>query len=137
MATYILLMTLTPEGRTHAMLEPDYLLDAENQIQIPGVRTMGLYAVLGPYDFVTIIEAPDNQAIARFSVELGVKAGVHIMTLPTVHASRLDSGPDPKAAHAEIEGATASRTRAVEGLQESGRSSNGGPAGATNKESHP
>ena len=103
MATYILLMTLTPEGRAHAMQEPDYLLDAENDIKVAGVQTMGLYAVLGPYDFVTIVEAPDNQSMARFSVELGVKAGVHITTLPTVPASRLDSGPKASAAQAELE----------------------------------
>ena len=74
------------------MQEPDYLLDAENDIRVPRVQTMGLCAVLGPYDFVTIVEAPDNQSMARSSVELGVKAGVHITALPTVPASSVDSG---------------------------------------------
>jgi uncharacterized protein with GYD domain len=103
-------MTLTPEGRVNAMQEPDYLLDAENAIDVPGVQTMGVYAVLGPYDFVTIVEAPDNHAMARFSIELGVRAGVHITTLPTVSASRLESGSQVAKAQVELDEVTLLRT---------------------------
>ena len=94
MATYILLMTLTPEGRVNALDDPEHLLHVEDAIRIAGVQTMGLYAVLGQYDFVTIIEAPDNEAIARFSIELGVRAGAHITTLPTIPTSRLESSSE-------------------------------------------
>ena len=101
MATYILLLTLTPEGRARALQDPDYLLREEKSIDVPGVQTLGLYAVLGQYDFVTIVEAPGNEDIARFSIELGVKAGVHVMTLPTVPASRLETGLRSLTARAE------------------------------------
>jgi uncharacterized protein with GYD domain len=90
MATYILLMNLTPEGQLKALQDPDYLLLAEAEISVAGVQTLGVYAVLGPYDFVTLVEAPSNEVVARFSIELGVKAGVHITTLPVVPASRLE-----------------------------------------------
>jgi uncharacterized protein with GYD domain len=90
MATYILLMTLTPEGQASAFRDPDYLLWVENTIEVPGVQTLGVYAVLGQYDFVTIVEADSNDVVARFSIELGVKAGVHITTLPAVPATRLE-----------------------------------------------
>jgi len=89
MATYILLLTLTPEGQAQALADPDYLLRAENEIDMPSVQTLGVYAVLGEYDFVTLIEAEGNDAIARFSLELGVRAGVHITTLPVVPAAQL------------------------------------------------
>ena len=46
--------------------------------------------MLGEYDFVTIVEAATNEAVARFSIELGVKAGMHITTLPCVPVSRPD-----------------------------------------------
>jgi uncharacterized protein with GYD domain len=52
---------------------------------------MGLYGVLGEYDFVTLIEAPDNEAAARFSLEFGVRVGVHVPTLPAIPIGRLDS----------------------------------------------
>jgi uncharacterized protein with GYD domain len=90
MSTYIMLITLTPEGRQAAREEADYLLALEDKIAAPGVNMMGLYAVLGRYDYVTIVEAPDNEAVARFSLDLGVEAGVHIETLPVIPASRLD-----------------------------------------------
>jgi uncharacterized protein with GYD domain len=89
MATYILLLTLTPEGRAKTLEHPDYLLDVEAVITISGVQTLGLYAVLGQYDFVTLVEANSNEDIARFSIELGVRAGVHVTTLPVIPASHL------------------------------------------------
>lgn len=89
MATYILLLTLTPEGQAKALADPDYLLRAEGEISMPSVQTLGVYAVLGEYDFVTLVEADGNDAIARFSLELGVRAGAHITTLPVVPAAQL------------------------------------------------
>ena len=58
---------------------------------------MGLYGVLGNYDFVSMVEAPDNASIARFSLNLGVRAGVHVTTLPAIPVTRLEmaSTPDP------------------------------------------
>ena len=103
MATYILLLTLTPEGRTRALEEPDYMLGIESTITVPDVQTLGLYAVLGPYDFVTIVSAPSNEAAARFSIELGVKAGVHVLTLPVIPASSLDEDEVERSAGATAE----------------------------------
>jgi uncharacterized protein with GYD domain len=88
-ATYILLLTLAPEGQAKALDDPDYLLRAEGEINMPTVQTLGVYAVLGEFDFVTLVEADGNDAIARFSLELGVRAGVHITTLPVVPAAQL------------------------------------------------
>lgn len=99
MATYILLMTLTQDGQARALVDPEFLLRAENEIDIDGVTTLGCYAVLGAYDFVTIVEAEDNSSVAMFSIQMGVKAGVHITSLPAVPVARLeerggDSRPD-------------------------------------------
>ena len=90
MATYILLMTLTPEGQRKALANPEYLLSIDDEIDVAGVSTLGSYAVLGSYDFVTIVEADDNEQVAKFSIEFGVRAGVHITTLPAVPVGRLD-----------------------------------------------
>lgn len=88
MATYILLLTLDSEGREKMLADPESLLRAESEISIPGVQLLGLYGVLGDYDFVTLVEAPDNDAMARFSLELGVKAGSHVTTLPAIPITR-------------------------------------------------
>jgi len=90
MATYILLMTLTPDGQVKALDDPDYLLKQDDLIDVPGVSTLGCYAVLGEYDFVMIAEAENNEQMAKFSLELGVRAGVHVQTMPAVPVARLD-----------------------------------------------
>lgn len=104
MATYILLITLGPEGQIKALADPEYLLAAADGINITGVTTLGCYAVLGSYDFVTIVEADGNEEVAMFSIELGVKAGVHITTLPAVPVGRLEdkNGASTMVAEAEI-----------------------------------
>ncbi len=96
MPTFIQLLKLLPEGREHLVHEPDSLLHAQRQIQSPDVNLLGMYAVLGSYDFVNIVEAPDNEAVARYSVHLGQAAGVDVMTLPAIPMARFmdDSSPD-------------------------------------------
>ena len=94
MPTYILLLTMTPEGREWMLDDPESLLRAESDISVPGVQLMGLYGVLGDYDFVSLVDAPDNDAVARFSLELGVKGGAHITTLPAIPIMRFaETGP--------------------------------------------
>src|SRR5437763_16043538 len=100
MATYILLLTLTPEGQMFAHRDADYLIEVADSINVTDVQMLGLYAVLGQYDFVTLVQAPNNESMARFSIELGVKAGVHVTTLPVIPAARLQPGEDEAAAEA-------------------------------------
>ena len=89
MATYIMLLTLTPEGREKMLDDPSSLLLAIEAIEVSEVYSLGLYGVLGDYDFVNILTAPDNESAARFSIELGVRAGVHVTSLPAMPVSRL------------------------------------------------
>ena len=91
MATYILLLTLTPDGQRAALNDPEYLLRVEDAIRVPGVQALGLYGVLGAWDFVTIVEAESNERIARFSLELGVRADVHVTSLPAIPIAGLEA----------------------------------------------
>ena len=95
MATYIQLLVLTPDGREKALQDTESLLRAQHDILMSGVQVLGVYGVLGQYDFVNIVEAPDNEAIARFSLELGVRAGVSITTLPAIPIGRLEALQNP------------------------------------------
>jgi len=49
-----------------------------------GIKILGQYAVLGAYDFVTLLEAPSNEAVMKMSVELGSRGTVQLMTLPAL-----------------------------------------------------
>ena len=61
MATYILLLTLTPEGRQRALEQADVLGRAEEMTRVYGIQALGNHGVLGPYDFVSIVEAEDGE----------------------------------------------------------------------------
>ena len=97
LATYVQLLTLTSAGREKALHDPESMLRAQREAAVPGVRVLGLYAVLGSYDFVNIVEADDSDAIARFSLELGVRAGAHVTTLTAIPLGRLEeSSSEPE-----------------------------------------
>ena len=84
MATYILLSTLTPEGRRTMHNNPDRLIEVDKEIEQFGCKILAQYAVLGPYDFVSVVEAPDNETVAHLSVDLGSRGTVNLMTLPAM-----------------------------------------------------
>jgi uncharacterized protein with GYD domain len=46
-----------------------------------GVRVVKQYALLGKYDFLTVLEAPDNTTIAKVMVELGSRGSLETTTL--------------------------------------------------------
>lgn len=84
MATYILLSTLTDDGAETIKERPARIREVNQELEQLGVNVTAQYAVLGPYDFVNIVEAPDNQTIARVSAELASRGSVKIMTLAAI-----------------------------------------------------
>lgn len=84
MPTYILLSTLTAEGRKTIKEKPVRIREVSKEMEDFGVKVLAQYAVLGPYDFVNIVEAPDNETIVRVSVELGSRRTVNVMSMPAL-----------------------------------------------------
>ena len=84
MPTYILLSTLTAEGRKTIRERPERIKEVNKEIEAFGAKVIYQYAVLGPYDFVNVVEAPNNEAITRVSIELGARGTIQIMSLPVI-----------------------------------------------------
>ncbi|MDP3260406.1 MAG: GYD domain-containing protein [Thermodesulfovibrionales bacterium] len=84
MASYIILSTLTDEGRKTIKEKPNRILEVNKELEEMGVKVKQQFAVLGPYDFVNIVEAPDNETVMRMSVELGARGSVQLITLPAI-----------------------------------------------------
>jgi uncharacterized protein with GYD domain len=84
MATYIMLSTLTDEGRKTLKERPERLQEVNREIEAMGARVTQQFAVLGGYDFINILEAPDNETVARVSVELGSRGTVTLTTLAAI-----------------------------------------------------
>ncbi|MGB2694672.1 MAG: GYD domain-containing protein [Dehalococcoidia bacterium] len=87
MATYIFISTLTDEGRKTIKGRPERIQEVNKEIEAMGAKVVDQYAVLGLYDFISIVEAVDNETVARISVELGSRGTVQIMTLPAIQVS--------------------------------------------------
>jgi uncharacterized protein with GYD domain len=84
MPTYVLLTTLTPEGRRTLHSNPNRLEEVNDEIAAFGAQVIFQYALLGPYDFITIVDAPDNETVAHLVVDLGSRGTVNIMSLPAI-----------------------------------------------------
>jgi len=84
MPTYVLLSTLTDQGRKTIKARPSRIKQVNQEIASMGAKVVAQYALLGPYDFVNIIEAKDNKAIAKISVELGSRGSVQFLTMPAI-----------------------------------------------------
>lgn len=82
MARYILLSTLTEDGRKTIKERPERIKEVNKEIEAFGAKVLAQYAVMGPYDFVNVVEAPTNEAVVQVSVELGSRGTVEIMSLP-------------------------------------------------------
>ncbi|HXF69240.1 MAG TPA: GYD domain-containing protein [Thermoflexus sp.] len=84
MGIYVMVSTLTDEGAETIKERPERILEVNREVEAMGVKVLAQYAVLGPYDFISIVEAPDNETVARVSVELASRGSVKIMTLPAI-----------------------------------------------------
>ena len=94
MSLYFLLGTLTSTGQQMVHDDHEVVVDATRNIEIDGAEILGQYAVLGRYDFVMMVEANDNDAVARLSLEVGVRTGLHIETLPAIAVGFLSEGQE-------------------------------------------
>ena len=81
MPTYILLSNLTDDGAKALQAKPKRLQEVNKEIEKFGAKVTAQYAVLGLYDFVSIVECPDNETIARVSVELASRGSIRLLTL--------------------------------------------------------
>jgi len=81
MAIYVMLTTLTDEGRKTIKGNPQRIKEVNKEVEAMGVKILAQYSLLGPYDFVNILEAPDNKTITRVALELGSRGTLQTMTM--------------------------------------------------------
>ena len=81
MAIYVMLTTLTDEGRKTLKQNPQRIKAVNKEVEAMGVKILAQYALLGPYDFINILEAPDNKAVSKVAVELGSRGTLQTMTM--------------------------------------------------------
>jgi len=76
-----MLTTLTDEGRKTITENPGRIKEVNKEVEAMGAKILAQYAVLGPYDFVNIVEAPNNEAVSKVAIALGSRGTLQTMTL--------------------------------------------------------
>ena len=84
MPMYLMLSTLGPEGMATLRENPGRLKAVNAEVEAMGVRVISQWALLGPYDFATILEAPDEKVVTRVAVALGARGTLKTKTLIAV-----------------------------------------------------
>ena len=84
MPTYLMLSTLGPDGAATLVENPERLRAVNGEVEAMGVKVVAQYAVLGPYDFCSVLEAPDEVTVAKVALVLGSRGTVKNLTLTAI-----------------------------------------------------
>ena len=91
MPKYIMLSNLTDEGRKTVKMRPERIKEVNDEIEKMGAKVLEQYAVLGEYDFINILEAPNNETISKVSIELGSRGTIQFITLAAMPIEDLET----------------------------------------------
>ena len=84
MPLYLMLSRLTERGRERVKSNPDRIHEVNEEVNERGCKVVAQYALLGEYDFATIIEAPDNWNMHRLAIDLGARGTIITHTMPAL-----------------------------------------------------
>lgn len=86
MPTYIMLTRLTPDGVKTIKDNPSRVNEVNREVEQLGVKVLNQWSTLGRYDFVSVVEAPDEQTMAKLSIEMGSRGTVMNETMTALDA---------------------------------------------------
>lgn len=84
MPVYLMLTSLTDQGRKAVQEDPEVLKEINKEVELMGVKILAQYALLGQYDFVNLLEASSNEAMAKLATRLSGRGTMQTMTLAAI-----------------------------------------------------
>jgi uncharacterized protein with GYD domain len=84
-----MLTTLTDEGRKTLKNNPERIQDVNKEVEAMGIQIISQLSLLGPYDFMNILEAPNNEAVVKLAVELGSRGTLQTLTMAAMPIEKL------------------------------------------------
>ena len=84
MPTYIMLTRLTPDGVKTVKDNPSRVQEVNKEVEQLGIKVLNQWATLGEYDFISVVEAPDEKAMAKLSIEMGSRGTVMNQTMTAI-----------------------------------------------------
>lgn len=84
MPKFVMLSTLGPDGSATLRENPERLREVNRDVEAMGVRVLAQYALLGSWDFVNILEAPDEVTMAKVATSLAARGTLKTLTLTAI-----------------------------------------------------
>jgi len=94
MPKYVMLSSLGPEGSARLRDNPQRLREVSAEVEEMGVKVLQQYALLGMYDFLNILEAPDEVTMARVATTLASRGTLKTLTLTAIEIEDFIEGLD-------------------------------------------
>ncbi len=92
MPTYLLLSTLSPQGLQTLQATPERVVEVNREFEAQDIKVLQQWMLLGPYDMLSLVTAPDTAAIATISAEMAARGSARIDTLTVVEVDDLLAG---------------------------------------------
>lgn len=84
MPTFIMFSTLTPEGVQTIKNNPQRINEVSKEVEQLGATVKAQWCTLGRFDFINVVEAPDETTMARVSLELGSRGTAKYETVTAI-----------------------------------------------------
>ncbi len=84
MPVFVMLSTIGPDGFHKLNTQPERLREVNDEVAALGVRILHQYALLGQYDFINIIEAPDDVTVAKLATKLAARGTMKTTTIKAI-----------------------------------------------------
>ena len=82
--TYMMLTTLGPDGWATVRENPERIREVTHEFEAMGLKVVAQYALMGQWDFLNVIEAPDEATLAKAAINLAARGTMRTMTLQAV-----------------------------------------------------
>lgn len=87
MPVFVMLSNLTERGRDRIKHHPERILEVNHEVEQMGCKVLAQYALMGQFDFLTIIEADSNVELYRLAIELGSRGTLTPLTMPALDSN--------------------------------------------------
>jgi uncharacterized protein with GYD domain len=92
MPKFVMLSTLGPDGSARLRENPERLREVSQEVEAMGVTVLEQFAVLGQWDFINVLEAPDEVTMAKVAAHLASRGTLKTQTLPIIDIERFIAG---------------------------------------------
>jgi uncharacterized protein with GYD domain len=86
---FVMLSTLGPDGSARLREAPERLREVSSEVEAMGVKVLQQYALLGQWDFLNILEAPDATTVAKVATVLAARGTLKTTTFEAIEIDDL------------------------------------------------